>query len=158
MPLRPATLEDQAVLYALHVELFREHIDKIWGWDEEWQITNFQKEWEEVVTEVIHSGNLLLGYVQTRVESDHIYVLSLGLNSRYQNQGLGTAAMNLIKERAMSMILPIRLSVFKTNPRVISFYERLGFEIHERTETGCKMFWLARPLAEIRTSELGTAD
>ena len=153
MTLRPATLSDKAALYSLHVELFREHIEKIWGWDDEWQTANFQKEWEEVATEIIHAGDELLGYIQTRLESDHLYVLNLAMNPRHQNQGWGTAAMNILKKRARTERLPMRLSVFRTNPRVIHLYERLGFEIYATTETGCKMCWMPPPLTENQSGE-----
>lgn len=125
----------------MHVELFREHIEEIWGWDDEWQIANFRKEWDEVFTEVIHAGDDLLGYIQTRLEPDHLYVLNLALYARHQNKGVGTTVMNILKKRAMTLGLPVRLSVFKTNQRVIAFYERLGFRVYEKTETGCKMGW-----------------
>ncbi|MGJ8678357.1 MAG: hypothetical protein ACSHX0_12640 [Akkermansiaceae bacterium] len=69
----------------MHVELFREHIEGIWGWDGEWQVANFKKQWEEVVTEVIHAEDELLGYIQNRLEADHIYVLNLALYAQHQS-------------------------------------------------------------------------
>ena len=128
----------------MHTELFREHIQKIWGWDDEWQMTNFQKEWKEAVTEVIHEGDDLLGYIQTRPEPGHLYVLNLGLAARVQHQGIGTEVMEILKSRATTQNIPMRLSVFKTNQRVIAFYERLGFKTDKTTETGCEMFWSPR--------------
>lgn len=141
MKLRPALPSDQQALFDIHVELFREHIEAIWGWNEEWQINNFKNEWQEVVTEIVEAQGELLGYLQTRSDSDHIYILNLALKAKHQNQGLGTKVMNIIKKRAASQSLPIELSVFRTNQRVIAFYERLGFKVYEQTDTGYKMRW-----------------
>jgi len=153
MPLRPATLSDQAALFEIYVEAFRKHIEGIWGWDDQWQITNFQKEWDEFVTEVIYSEDELQGYLQTRLEADHLFLLNLALYPQYQNQGLGAEVMSIIKERAMTHRLPLRLNVFKTNQRVIAFYEGLGFKIHAKTETGCEMCWSPPSLPENQIGE-----
>ena len=145
MHLRPAIISDQTALFDMHEKLFRDHIEEIWGWDDEWQLANFQKEWDEVITEVIHIEDAILGYIQIRMEPDHIYVLNLALDTQYQSQGLGSKAMNILKKRAMNQRLPLRLSVFKTNQRVITFYERLGFRVDEETDTGCRMCWSVHP-------------
>ena len=141
MTLNPAKTSDKPQLYELHVNLFRDHIEKIWGWDEDWQIANFQKEWDDSRTEVIQVDGNVVGCVQTRLEADHIYVLNLAIGNKHQGLGLGSAVMNALKERATTQALPIQLSVFRTNQRVIAFYERLEFGIVEETETGCKMHW-----------------
>ena len=141
MNLRPATLSDQPALFDMHEELFREHIEEIWGWDDAWQITNFKKEWAEVRTEILTRDDELLGYIQTRPEADHLYVLNLALYPRYQSLGFGSTTMDVLKERARVEALSIKLSVFRTNQRVIAFYKRLGFEIEGETETGFKMHW-----------------
>jgi len=122
MTLRPASLADQDALFALHVKLFRGHIEQIWGWDDDWQIDNFKKEWAEVQTEILSQDGELLGYIQTRQESDHIYVLNLAVYPRYQCLGLGSMAMEVLKQRAILEDLSIKLSVFRTNQRVIEFY------------------------------------
>jgi len=159
MILRPAILSDRATLFDIHVELFREHIEKIWGWDDQWQIANFKKEWDEATTEVIYFDDELLGYMQTRNKPDHLYVLNLALNPKHQNQGHGSWVMNLIKNRATTQGLPVRLGVFKTNQRVIAFYERLGFEVDEKTETGCAMSWSSSTLPESKEGEqVGAGD
>lgn len=100
-----------------------------------------------MMTQVIQSGDEVWGYLQTWLEIDHLYVVNIALRARHQNQGLGATVMNMIKERAETPGFPVRLSVFKTNQRVVAFYERLGFEIHETTDTGCKMCLFTQPLS-----------
>jgi ribosomal protein S18 acetylase RimI-like enzyme len=141
MTLSPASPADQDGLYALHVELFRHHIEQIWGWDDDWQLDNFKEEWAEVRTEILSQDGELLGYIQTRQESDHFYVLNLAVYPGSQCLGLGSMAMEVLKQRAIFEGLSIKLSVFRTNQRVIEFYKRLGFEIEAETETGLRMHW-----------------
>ncbi len=141
MTLRPASPDDHDALFALHVELFRSHIEQIWGWDDDWQLNNFKKEWAEVRTEILSHDGERLGYIQTRQEPDHLYVLNLALYPRFQSLGFGSASREILKERARLEGLSIKLSVFRTNQRVIEFYKRLGFEIEAETETGLSMHW-----------------
>lgn len=141
MKLLPASLSDQQTFFALHVELFRHHIEEIWGWDDDWQLTNFKTEWNEVLTETIDLAGETAGYIQTRREPDHLYLLNLALYPRFQSQGTGTTAMELLQQRAARENLAIKLSVFRTNPRVIRFYQRLGFRTEAETHAGLQMQW-----------------
>ena len=158
MNLRPATLSDQAALFDMHVEVFREHIEEIWGWNDEWQIANFKKEWAEVRTEILTQDGKLLGYIQTRLEADHIYVLNLALHPHCQSLGFGSMAMGILKERARLQELAIKLSVFRTNQRVIAFYRRLGFEVETETETGFRMHWRDNGSSEDKTGEQAATE
>lgn len=144
MRLTPASVTDQDALFLLHEQLFRHHIEQIWGWDDAWQRTNFLKEWDEALTELIQHNGETAGYIQTRPEPDHLYLLGIAIHPDFQSQGLGTAVMQELQQRAALQQRPLRLSVFRTNPRVIEFYVRTGFLIEEETETGCRMRWVAR--------------
>lgn len=141
MRLTPASITDQDALFVLHEQLFRHHIERIWGWDDAWQRTNFLKEWEESITELIHHDGENAGYLQIRPEPDHHYLLGISIHPDFQGRGLGTAVMETLQQRAALQQFPLRLSVFRTNPRVIAFYQRLGFRTEAETETGCRMVW-----------------
>ncbi|RYD41769.1 MAG: GNAT family N-acetyltransferase [Verrucomicrobiaceae bacterium] len=141
MKLVPASVSDQDALFALHEELFRHHIEQIWGWDDEWQLANFHKEWDESLTELILHDGQTAGYIQTREEPDHLYLLGIAIDPACQGKGIGTAVMRTLQQRASLGRLPLRLSVFRTNARVIAFYQRLAFAVESETETGCVMRW-----------------
>jgi ribosomal protein S18 acetylase RimI-like enzyme len=144
MELVSARATDQEALFALHEELFRSHIEQIWGWDDEWQRANFRKEWDNAPPEIILLDGNKAGCVQVRKEADHLYILNLALHPRFQGQGAGTAVVRTIQQRAAALNLPVRLSVFRTNPRVAGFYQKEGFEVEEETVTECRMRWKAR--------------
>lgn len=141
--LRPAAEEDREPLFAMHGQLFRAMIEEIWGWDDGWQRENFAKEWAEVETSVIERGGQRLGYLQVRWREDPAegYVLNFALLPEHQARGIGTRVMEGLQRRAQEARLPLRLSVFRTNPRALAFYQRLGFRIEETTDSGVRMGW-----------------
>ncbi len=139
--LRSATPDDGDAVFALYEELFRHHIERIWGWDPAWQTLNFAEEWRAARTEVIFSAGRLAGYLQVKNEPDHTYILSLGLLPSVQGQGIGRLIMSDLKKEAGPRGLPLRLSVFRTNPRALRFYETLDFRITDATPEFHRLEW-----------------
>ncbi|QJE97400.1 GNAT family N-acetyltransferase [Luteolibacter luteus] len=140
--LQAADESDAEPIYELYKELFQNHIDQIWGWDENWQKENFAKEWEEARTWRIDSQGQLSGYLQLRDEADFMYVLSLGILPAFQGRRIGRVIMRSLQQEAAGKGLPLRLSVFRTNPRALSFYQGLGFRVTEETEAFQRLEWL----------------
>lgn len=139
--LQPASEADVGPIYSLYRDLFQSHIEQIWGWDESWQRENFTKEWEEARTWRIESEKQLSGYLQLRNEADFMYVLSLGVLPAFQGRRIGHRIMVSLQEEAASLGQSLRLSVFRTNPRALSFYQALGFGITEETEAFHRLEW-----------------
>jgi ribosomal protein S18 acetylase RimI-like enzyme len=132
-PFRIALAEDDCfeAVFALHEQLFRWHIGQIWGWHPEWQQTNFRGNWGTCDTHLIESEDgRLIGYRQILQQPDRIFLKNLGLIPDFQGRGIGCRLIRQLQNEAESAGLPIRLSVFVTNPRAQAFYEKLGF-IHE---------------------------
>lgn len=132
---------DKELLFHLHELLFREEIDRIWGWDDERQREGFSKEWDMMNTRTIHVGGSLAGYVQTRPELDHIYLLNLALYPKFQGHGSGSLVIQRLQQEAAAMNIPLRLNVFKTNGRAHALYLRHGFIFTNEAATGFKLQW-----------------
>ena len=143
--IRPAMLFDQPALFAIHETLFRDDISRIWGWDDRSQLENFHKEWNEVETLVIHQEGRLAGYIQKAIHPDHIYVLNLAVMPEHQSRGIGAHVLAMLQEEARAQGKELRLSVFKINPRALTFYLRHGFVVNEVTETSTKLHWPGHP-------------
>lgn len=141
--LRLAREADGEPIYGLYKELFQSHIEQIWGWDENWQQENFAKEWEEARTWWIESQGQLSGYLQLRNGADFMYVLSLGILPDFQGRRIGREIMQSLQGEAAGLGQPLRLSVFRTNPRALSFYQGLGFRVTEETEAFHRLEWRA---------------
>jgi ribosomal protein S18 acetylase RimI-like enzyme len=139
LELRPAAPSDQKAFFALHVLLFRDEIQQIWGWDDESQWENFKKEWDEARTLAIYHHGVLAGWVQTTKHPDHLYLLNLAIDPQFQNRGIGSAVISWLQQEAGARA--IELQVFRTNPRVLALYQRLGFEITEELDSGFRLRW-----------------
>lgn len=141
MKLRPATDSDRALLFELHREAFKDHIEKIWGWDENWQRANFAKEFTYAATSVIEIEDKIGGYVQTADEPHRIYVLNIAVSRAFQGQGIGTQILRDLQRKATARNIPIELAVFRTNALALKLYKRLGFRQTGETDTHTKMYW-----------------
>jgi len=136
-----ATDDCYDAVFALHERLFRPHIEQIWGWLEDWQRENFLAAWKECETRVIESHGEIVGYVQTLQYTDHILLKNIGLAPSHQSKGIGFLLMEGLQAEAAALGLPLRLSVFTTNPRAQRFYERAGFVKEGRTTAFQHMSW-----------------
>lgn len=141
MDLRPAADCEGADLFEIHREVFRSHIEQIWGWNEEWQKANFAKELASSTTTVIWINYLIVGYLQVRDEGKRIYIQNIALLPDFQSKGIGTRLIKELQAAAAVRGVPVELGVFRTNESARRFYERLGFERTCTTETHTEMSW-----------------
>ncbi len=122
--IRPAALEDLESLFDLHRTVFRSHIEEIWGWDEEWQRSRFRQEFDSSVTSVVQVAGRTVGYVQTVVDANQLYLQNIALHPEVQRQGIGTCLVKRLQQDAVERNVPVNLSLFRTNPQAVNFYER----------------------------------
>ena len=141
--LRLATPNDLGLLFDLHRMVFRSHIEEIWGWREEWQRENFTRLFELSRTEVVEVGERTVGYVQTEREAHRLYLRNIALHPKVQGQGIGTVLMRQLQQESEKGGVPLELVLFRTNPRALEFYERLGFKETGRTSDFIEMSWHA---------------
>jgi|GEM_PF-472928 len=139
MEIKPVTEELKKTLFEQHEICFRHHIEQIWGWDDAWQWEYFCKEWDEADWRVLLDGEKVIGYLCWTIEYDHLYLKNVSLLPGYQGRGLGGLAMDFIENLAEEKNLAVKLSVFKTNKRVLEFYKKRGFKVIEEIETGFRM-------------------
>ena len=138
---RDAEPEGYEIVFDLYEALFREHIEQIWGWNQAWQIANFAEEWRSARTCVILVEGRIAGYLQVQLEADHSYLLSLGIGPANQGGGIGRRIMEDLMGETTLRGVPLRLSVFRTNPRALKFYEMLGFQVTEATAEFHRLEW-----------------
>ncbi|MNJ59646.1 ribosomal-protein-alanine N-acetyltransferase [compost metagenome] len=143
MNLRPATDSDQAALFDLHRAVFHGHIEKIWGWDERWQLSNFAAEFARAATSVIETNGQIIGYVQILVEEDRIYLQNIAVSREFQGKGMGSHILKELQLDASARKVPLQLGVFRTNTLAQRLYERLGFCRTGETGTHIEMSWTA---------------
>jgi ribosomal protein S18 acetylase RimI-like enzyme len=141
--LRVATSSDLEALFALYRTVFQSHIERLWGWSEAWQRSNFKKDLESSSTTVVELAGRVVGYLQTEEDKGRLYLRNLALLPDLQGQGMGTDLVEGLQRRAKQAGLPVELVVFRTNPRALEFYRRLGFEVRGKSEEFIEMSWQA---------------
>lgn len=140
--IRDAGSDDYEAIFGLHEALFKEGIEMIWGWDESWQRENFAEEWRTATTRSLFHAERWIGYVQLQEKPDCLYLLCIAVMPEFQGMGIGRSLIAGLQVEAARCALPLRLSVFRTNPRAERFYEGLGFRVSGNKEELVRMEWL----------------
>jgi len=127
MVLRKATDGDKTGIFDLYRDAMGEFIQAVWGWDEQWQMDDFEKNWTLLTTEVIEIDSAFAGYIQTEVRTDCLYITMLILTPQNRSKGSGSRIIKDLRERAAKSGMKLQLQVFKLNHRALEFYGKAGF-------------------------------
>ncbi len=140
---RPATAADHNRMFDVHRRVFKDHIEQLWGWDENWQRSNFEAECAACSCSILEEGDVLAGYVQTTHEPNGLRLRNIAIDAAFQGRGFGTSVVEGLQKDAARRGVAIHLSVFTTNARAAQFYLRLGFRETERDSKFIGMTWTA---------------
>lgn len=103
------------------------YIEDIWGWDQEWQESDFKKHFNPDDITVIRDENRAIGYAQIEDQDNQLYIRMLLLHPDYQRKGIGSHLLKSVIEKARTQSKAVALQVFKTNEQAKKFYEQHGF-------------------------------
>ncbi len=138
---RPAVAADAAFAREAHHGAYRDVVIRQFGaWDEEMQDAYFERSWEGQDREIILRDGVPCGYAGVEFKGDYVHVRELVIHPAYQGQGIGTAFLRGVCAQAAARGVPVKLGVFHQN-RAVAFYQRLGFQEFDRTETHILMEW-----------------
>ena len=133
--LRQASQIDNEFAYQVKRNSFREYVELVGGWDEGLQRQLHSRRFQEQDFQIIEVDGKDVGIMSVAYRPDCVVVNQLYILAEHQGQGIGRECMLLVMEQGNSLGLPIRLQVLKVNARAVTFYERLGFEITDETDT-----------------------
>lgn len=95
------------------------------------QETSFRQRWEVKEVRVITFEGADVGWMQTRMQDDVLFLVQLFVETSFQDKGIGTETLKRLMSEAAQSSVPMTLGVVKSNP-ALRLYERLGFKItHE---------------------------
>ena len=129
--LRPATANDQALLYSLHREGLREYVDVTWGWEEDWQREHFAEQYRASANAVIvRSGTSpsTIGRLSLTRHWRKVFLRDIELIASERNRGIGSAVIDAVLSLARDSGCHVELLVLKCNPAQ-RLYDRLGFRV-----------------------------
>ena len=136
--LRPATKADFNFTYEVKKSALGPHIDKTWGWDEDFQHQYHLNDFTPSKIQIVTYEDEDVGWFEFNKTPERFYLVDFVLLPKYQGRGIGSFLISGFIKEAKLKGLPIRLGVLKVNP-AMRFYERLGFSIIGESETHFEM-------------------
>ena len=134
--IRFATSDDHDFIYALKKINLYLYVDKIWGWNEDYQVKDFDKKFNDIQHFfIIEVNDIPIGFLQYYYEHPYFEVANIHLHSEYRGNGIGSDILRNLQKACIAQDRNIRLKCFKENYRAKSLYQRLGFMQTGETET-----------------------
>ena len=134
--IRIATPNDHDLIYTLKAESVRPYVEKIWGWDENYQKKDFDSDFSNIEQfHVIEIDNSFVGFVQYYFEDPYLEVVEIHLLPECRCKGIGSDILRNLQKGCIAQDRKIRLGCFKENHRAKQLYLNLGFIQTEETDT-----------------------
>lgn len=139
LSLRKAHANDKEFVFAVKKAAFREYVEQVWGWDDNYQQELHNRRFTAQDVCIIQLHEVDIGFLAVSHTSDTLKVNQLFILPEYQGKGIGSACMNRIIDDANLEQKSVVLQVLKVNTRGITFYQRLGFTIVGESTTHFQM-------------------
>jgi ribosomal protein S18 acetylase RimI-like enzyme len=110
-------------------------LELLWGWNEEAQYEFHQEHFNPNNFQIIEISNEPIGYLESHIKSDSLFLANLMILKEYQGKGIGKIILNDLQKNHPK----IELEVLKVNFLAKRFYQHLGFEVIEEMEDVFKM-------------------
>lgn len=147
--LRAFSTADEPFLYHLYADRRAAELAQL-GWPEaatrrllDLQFRAQQLGYGEAFPEADHwivmDGAAPVGRLLLDRGADRHLVVDLALLTPCRGRGVGTALMEAVLDGAADAGVPVRLTAPASEPRLVAWYERLGFRVVERTDIDVSM-------------------
>ena len=137
--LRPAIAQDFAYCERLYFAGMKNIIAEL-NLDMAAQTVGFGAQWALPEVRIVTADGSDVGWLQSAMRDDGLFVGQLFVDGSSQGQGIGTEVMSRLIREATLLNQAIRLAVVKSNP-ARRLYERLGFRT---THEDARKFYLKR--------------
>ena len=127
--LRKANANDSEFVFNVKKAAYREYVEQVWGWDDDYQKERHNKEFASHDFHIIQFRETDVGFFITSCTSDTLKVNQIFILPEYQGRGIGSACMKRIIGDASFEQRSVVLKVLKVNTRGVALYKRLGFTI-----------------------------
>jgi GNAT superfamily N-acetyltransferase len=125
LSLQPATDKDAAFCESLNRQNMANYLT---ARNITWDSNRFLSSWKEFENFMIYSDAQAVGLLRLLPEENALGIRDLQIVPEYQNQGIGSWAIQQAKDMAIRRGYPrLQLRVYEDNPAK-DLYERLGFE------------------------------
>ena len=139
LSLRKAHTSDSEFVFTVKKAAFREYVEQVWGWDDNYQRELHNRRFAAQDIQIIQFRGIDVGFLATSSTHNMLKVNQLFILPEYQGKGIGSACMTRIVDDANLEEKPVVLQVLKVNTRGVVFYRRLGFAIVGESPTHFQM-------------------
>ena len=129
LSIRKARTSDSEFIFTVKKAAYREYVEQVWGWDDNYQRERHSREFTSHNFHIIQFCGTDVGFFITSSTSDTLKVNQIFILPEYQGRGIGSACMTRIIDNANLEQRVVVLQVLKVNTRGIALYKRLGFTI-----------------------------
>jgi ribosomal protein S18 acetylase RimI-like enzyme len=140
--LRPAHPDDRGFLFDLNEATMREHIERVWGWDDAAQAAFFESRFRPDGWKIIQADGRDIGVLIVQDDGDEIHLAEIEILPEWQGRGVGSSVVRSLMTEATASAKPLTLRVLHVNQRARALYERLGFRQFEEIETHAYLRWV----------------
>ncbi|WLQ11322.1 GNAT family N-acetyltransferase [Hahella aquimaris] len=129
-----ATPHDKEELAALYVRSLKESLTTINRFNPENLTQQFLEYYDDFCFIKILIKKEIVGLYSTKDMPDHIWLVHLYVDPKYQSMGIGTNILNNIIREAKAKMLPVRLTTIEKSP-ANNFYIKNGFTLDYAEDT-----------------------
>lgn len=130
---------DKDFIYNLKKESIYDYVNRIWGWNEEYQIKDFETDFILENFKIIEVNNKYVGFVQINEDILNVNITEIHIIREYQGKGVGGRIISNIIKQATKDDKTVSIGCFIDNNRAKQLYERLGFKVISITDTHYQM-------------------
>ena len=142
LTLRKAGKDDSEFAYRTKRAAFRQYVEQAYGrWDEDEQRRLHDERFKVFDFRIVNVDGTDVGFIALTVEPDCLTLHHIFLLPEHQGRQIGRRCMQIAREEALELGLPLRLRVLKVNTRALAFYQRLGMARIGETDTHNLMEW-----------------
>ncbi len=139
--LRPARPDDHDFLFKLNATTMREHVERVWGWNDADQAAFFKNRFAPDRWQIIQADGEDVGVLIVEETSEEIYLAEVQIVPEWQGRGVGSSIVRSLMNDAAAAGKPLTLRVLHVNERARALYERLGFRPFKEIETHTYLRW-----------------
>jgi ribosomal protein S18 acetylase RimI-like enzyme len=134
--IRRATMDDAPAIHALLVECGKDlSVAGFDNWNPPAPITRVEADIAEHEVYVLEDQGELIASVAVATEGKVVHMYRLAVKPARQGRGTGAWLTGIVHERARELgCTTIRLDALMTNPSVIAFYKRAGYQVKAEFE------------------------
>ena len=136
---RKAYASDSEFVFTVKKAAFREYVEQVWGWDDNYQRELHNRRFAAQDLRIIQFRGKDIGFLATSSTPNTLKVNQIFILPEYQSKGIGSACLTRIIDDANLVQKSVTLQVLKVNPRGVAFYQRLGFTIVGESPTHFQM-------------------